>query len=209
MKRRVSIVLSYLCASAFICGSIQFVGCQREQTSEVVLYTSVDEPIARPIVDAFQKQSGIKVRLVTDTEASKSVGLAERLRAERSNPQCDVWWSNEIFLTFNLADEGLLAEFPTADDEIPPQFRDSQHRFACNGLRARMIVTADGHELLTRLEQLTDPLLKGKIAIARPTAGTTGGHVAALYSLWGDAKADEFFRKLHANECKLLGGNSV
>jgi len=203
-------LFSYLCSSVFICGSFFLFGCETKDQQEVVLYTSVDEPIARPIVDAFQKQTGIKIRLVSDTEASKSVGLAERLRAEKSNPRCDVWWSNEIFLTINLANEGLLAKYESpGDSEIPRQFRDPEHRFTCNGLRARMIVTADGREPLTRIEQLIDPSLKGKIAIARPTAGTTGGQVAALYSLWGDAKADEFFTKLHANDCKLLGGNSV
>ena len=75
--------------------------------------------------------------------------------------------------------------------------------------RARMIATTEGRQPLTKIEQLLDPSLKGKIAIARPTAGTTGGQVAARYSLWGDAKVDEFCRKLHSNEAKLLGGNSV
>src|SRR5438874_1086383 len=70
--------------------------------SEVVLYTSVDEPVAAPIVREFEKRTGIHVILQTDTEATKSVGLAERLRAERDNPRADVWWGNEIFLTILL-----------------------------------------------------------------------------------------------------------
>ena len=45
--------------------------------------------------------------------------------------------------------------------------------------------------------------------MARPTAGTTGGHVAALFVLWGDERATAYFRKLHENQIKLLGGNSV
>jgi iron(III) transport system substrate-binding protein len=57
------------------------------------------------------------------------------------------------------------------------------------------------------LGALTDPAMNGRIAMARPTAGTTAGHVAALYVLWGNERADGFFRQLHENGIKLLGGN--
>ena len=45
--------------------------------------------------------------------------------------------------------------------------------------------------------------------MARPTAGTTGSQVAALYALWGEEKADAFFKSLHENEVALVGGNSI
>ena len=84
-------------------------GCDRSGSSkEVVLYTSVDEPVAKPILDEFTKQTGIKVILKTDSEASKTAGLVETLRAEKANPQADVFWDNEPFHTINLAEEGVL-----------------------------------------------------------------------------------------------------
>src|SRR5437868_4740886 len=87
-------------------------GCSRDDdANSVVIYTSVDQPVAEPILREFEKRTGIHVELRTDAEATKSVGLAERLRAERNNPQADVWWSNEIFLTINLADEGVLESY--------------------------------------------------------------------------------------------------
>src|SRR5262245_2923440 len=77
-------------------------GWGAEGKGRVVLYTSVDEPYARPIVREFERRTGIEVVLKTDTEASKSVGLAERVRAEKDNPQAEVWWSNEPFHTVAL-----------------------------------------------------------------------------------------------------------
>jgi iron(III) transport system substrate-binding protein len=181
------------------------------QSNELVLYTSVDQPYAQPIAQAFTRQTGIKIRLVTDTEASKSVGLAERLRAEKGHSQADVWWSNEPFHTINLAEEGLLAEYESPSSaDIKPMYRDPRHRWAGNGLRARVLAVSEKYPLPTDtigLAFLQISVLKGKIAMARPTAGTTGGHVAALYTVWGEAKADAFFKALHANEIKLLGGN--
>ncbi len=81
----------------------------------------VDEPIARPIIQEFEKQSGIQVVLVTDAEATKSVGLAERLRAEKGNPQADVFWGNEPFHTINLAEEGLLAPYESHSAKDVPE----------------------------------------------------------------------------------------
>src|SRR4051794_34987883 len=101
--------LFFLCLSLF---------AFRFSFAQLTLYTSVDEPVARPIVREFQKNTGIEVRLVTDAEATKSIGLAERVRAEKSNPQADVFWGNEPFHTINLAGEGLLqpCDTPSAKD---------------------------------------------------------------------------------------------
>ncbi|MGH7175898.1 MAG: extracellular solute-binding protein [Tepidisphaeraceae bacterium] len=192
-----------------LCGEFALCGCDKPTQKEVVLYTSIDQPVAAPIIREFEKQTGIHVTLVTDSEASKSVGLAERLRAERANPQADVWWSNEPFHTINLAEEGVLEAWGGSGWlGVPERFRDPNKRWACNGVRVRVIAVS-GPAQVGSLLDLTRPELKDRIAMARPTAGTTGGHVAALFVLWGDDAASEYFRKLRANNIKLLGGNSA
>jgi iron(III) transport system substrate-binding protein len=185
-------------------------GCRRSSSvKEVVLYTSIDEPVARPILDAFTQQTGIKVVLKTDTEASKTAGLVETLRAEKANPQADVFWNNEPFHTINLAEEGVLAayESPSAKDVLAP-YKDPQHRWAANGLRMRMIALAPGVAGVTAVEDLADPKFKGKVCIANPAFGTTSGHIAALFVKWGPVEAEKFLRDLKANDVRLLGGNS-
>lgn len=202
--------LVYLCSSVFICGSV--LSCDESlPKTEVVLYTSVDQPIAQKVVDAFSKKNGIKVRLVTDTEATKSVGLAERLRAERANPVCHVWWGNEVFHTIALADEGMFGSLDVKSfEEIGSQFKDANLRWAGNGLRVRvMAVAEDAGQIPGSIQDLLDPRFKGKVTLARPVAGTTAGHVSALYALWGQEKADAFFRKLRENGAVMVGGNSV
>ena len=215
MIRRAAVRVFVFCLYSALCLlPSALAGCaDREDAPTLTVYTSVDQPYARPILDDFQKQTGIRVVLQTDTEATKSVGLAERLRAEKANPQADVWWGNEVFHTINLAEEGLLQpyESPAAAD-IPELFKDPQHRWAGNGLRARVIAV---HSKIPSTQpfdfQHLDVLKQTRVtmAMARPTAGTTGGHVAALYVLWGDDVATQFFRSLRANDIKLLGGNAA
>src|SRR5690606_28301835 len=108
-------------------------------------YTSVDEPVATPILKDFERRTGIRVDVRTDTEATKSVGLVERLIAEKGNPKADVFWGNEVFLTMRLADEGVLQPYqsPAAAD-VPRLFKDADHKWAGNALRARVIVANNG-----------------------------------------------------------------
>jgi iron(III) transport system substrate-binding protein len=178
---------------------------------QVVLYTSVDEPYARPIVLEFTRRTGIAVVIRTDTEATKSVGLAARLEAERDDPRADVWWGNEVFHTIRLAEAGVLAPYasPAAAD-VPAKFKDPDGHWAGAGLRARVLAISEQSFGITAggsLQQLLEPGYRGRVAIARPNAGTTGGHVAALYVLWGRERTVDFLKRLKANDVKLLGGN--
>lgn len=207
-------------------------GCSKESTDKakpgggtatgtVTLYTSVDQPVAEPIVKAFEKRTGLAVRLITDAEATKSAGLAARLLAEKANPQADVYWGNEVFHTINLAANGALAAYESPEAKtIPAKYKDAANRWAGTCLRARVIVSAivpkvgsgtrpTAPRWAAHVDALTDPALKGRVGLARPTAGTTGGHVSAMYAAWGRDRADAFFRGLHANEAKVVGGNSV
>ena len=210
----------FICAPSvalFLSTFLLVAGCDRGKTAavEVVLYTSVDEPVARPIVAEFTKRTGIPVVLQTDTEANKSAGLVARLEAEKANPRADVWWGNEVFRTINLADAGVLAAYqsPAAAD-VPALFKDPSHLWAGSGQRARVIaVHSDPAARAVNplpsgsIEDLARAQLKGRVALADPRAGTTSGHVAALYVLWGEAKWERFFRALRANDVKVLGGN--
>ncbi|MEW6736179.1 MAG: extracellular solute-binding protein, partial [Acidobacteriota bacterium] len=169
---------------------------------------------SEPILRAYEQRTGVKVNAVYDTEETKSTGLANKLLAEKNNPQADVFWSNEPVRTLVLKKRALLAPYksPNADD-IPVTFKDPEGYWT--GFSSRMRVIAYNTKLVKPEEapksvlDLTDPRWKGQIAIADPRFGSTSFHVAALYAELGDERADEFFRKLKANDVKIVPGNSV
>src|SRR5580700_4973525 len=86
---------------AALMGLLVMAGCGGK-SPEVVIYTSQDEVYAEPIFKDFEKETGIPVRAVYDSESVKTVGLVNRLIAESANPQCDVFWNNEEFRTRQL-----------------------------------------------------------------------------------------------------------
>jgi iron(III) transport system substrate-binding protein len=195
---------------------IALAGCGRKsvEKQEVVVYCSVDQEVAEPILAEFTRQTGISVAARYDTEASKTVGLVQKLRAEAGRPAADVFWSGEVFYTIQLANEGMLAPYAgESTKDWPAQFRDASNRWYGFGLRGRAIGYHTGR--LTReqapksLEDLLDAKWKGKIVMARPSRGTTGGDVASWFVEYGPEKATEILRGLKANEIRFVEGNSV
>lgn len=179
----------------------------------VVIFCSIDREFAEPILTEFEKDTGIRVHRQYDTEAGKTTGLVNRLLAERDTPRADVWWSSEIFGTLQLASQGVLAPYsPTTADEIPTRYRDKGNLWTADGLRGRVIAydpkRVKPDELPRRWADLTDPRFKGRVAMADPRFGTTRGHMAVLYSLWGKDALTKWYEGLRANAYRRADGNS-
>jgi iron(III) transport system substrate-binding protein len=183
-------------------------------TREVTVYVSTDRPFAEPVLMAYEKKAGVRVSAVYDTEETKSTGLANRLIAEKARPQADVFWSNEPVRTLVLKRNGVLAPYVSIIGEsIPATFKDPEGFWT--GFSARMRVIAFNTNLVSSADapksvfDLADAKWKDQVAIADPRFGTTSFHVAAIYTVVGEEKADGFFRKLKANGVKIVDGNSV
>ncbi len=183
-------------------------------TNEVTIYVSTDRVFSEPILKAYEQKTGVKVKVVYDTEETKSTGLANKLLAEKNNPQADVFWSNEPVRTLVLKSRGVLAPYQSANAAgIPATFKDAEGFWTGFSARIRVIVyntkLVKPEDVPKSIYDLTDPKWKGQIAIADPRFGSTSFHVAALYAELGDEKADDFFRKLKANGVKIVSSNSV
>src|SRR5664279_3964160 len=83
-------------------------GCGGHRGPTVILYCAQDQVFAEPLLAEFTRQTGIRARAVFDSEAVKTVGLANRLLAEKDHPQCDVFWGNEELRARQLAAQGVF-----------------------------------------------------------------------------------------------------
>jgi iron(III) transport system substrate-binding protein len=186
----------------------------RSSRPHVVLYCSVDQEIAESVVAAFEKQSGIKVLARYDTEASKTVGLVQRIRAEAGSPTADVFWSGEVFHTIRLAREGLLTPYHSpATEDWPSGLADPNGFWYGFALRARVIAyntsKVSAQEAPKSLEEALDVKWKGRLAMASPAFGTTGGDVASWFAHYGSQRAKEILQRLKDNEVRAVSGNST
>ena len=177
-------------------------GCNRREPASVVLATSTDAPLLPPILQAFTRETGIEVRAITDTEATKTTGLVDRLLSEADTPRTDVWWSNEASSTVMLAARGMFEPLD-ADGTLWREF----------ALRARVIAhrtnAFSDAPPPARLSDLLAPGLRGRVGIARPQFGTTRSHIAALVAAHGPERTRTFLQALKDNGVRLYHGNSA
>ena len=166
--------------------------------NEVIAYCAQDQEYAEPIFRQFTRQTGIKVRAVYDSEAVKTVGMANRLLAERSHPQCDVFWANEELRTRQLAAQSVFRE---------------TNGWATFGYRSRRIVINTNRLALASaprsLLDLTNEAWRGKVALAYPQFGTTATHFHALRQYWGNERWQAWCQALAGNNPLLVDGNSM
>ena len=187
-----------------------FIGCQNKTASHsVTVYVSEDQVFSEPLLKDFEKQTGIKVNAIYDTEESKSTGVMNRLIAEKNNPQADVYWANEPIRAEVLRQKGILAPYQSPNAEgIPKQF--IQKAFYWTGFSARVRLMVVQEELTPKPSSLLDyanPQFKAKGVIANPLFGTTTAHMAALFTLWGEEKTKAFLTQLKANQTAISTSN--
>mgnify|MGYP001233917779 FL=1 len=173
------------------------VGCGSKRDS-LTIYTSQDQVYAEPILRDFEKQSGIKIRAIYDSEAVKTVGLVNRLIFEKNNPQCDLFWNNEELRTRQLATKGVL---------------NTSMRIEAFGTRTRQWVWNTNQISMASIPKdlftLTNAHWRSKVAIALPLFGSTSTHFQILRQKWGKERWKQWCRGLIANDVITVDGNSV
>ena len=179
---------------------------------QVVVYTSVDAEFALPLFERFTKETGMQVIPNTDSEASKTTGMAGRLLQLKDNPDGDVFWNSELSFTQVLADKGALEPYlsPQAKD-IPSDYKDTQNQWTGFGCRARVLLyntqRVRRDEVPKNLEDLAAPRWKDRFALAKPLFGTTRSHLVSLVITLGEKKAFALFRAWRDNGVVLAESN--
>lgn len=177
--------------------------------STVVVYVSEDQVFSEPILKDFERDTGIRVKAVYDTEETKGTGVMNRLIAEKNNPQADVYWANEPIRAEVLKQKEISAAYRSPNSEgIPTAFKDSENYWTGFSARARVFIV--NRKAVIKPESLNayvDPKLAGKGIIANPLFGTTSTHVAALFTVWGDDRTKQFLDALKNNGTKIATSN--
>ena len=214
MEWRYLTVLAFLLAGASL-AVLLLPGFFSGGGREVVVYTSVDQVYAEPVLLSFQEKSGIRVRAVYDVEAAKTTGLVNRIIAEKGRAGADVFWNGEVAQTLLLQERGLLDPYrsPSADG-IPAQFRDPEGHWTGFGGRARVILVntrglAAGQEPDSILDLADLDIPSERIGIAYPLFGTTATQAAALYASLGPGEARAIYQALADRHVRVVDGNSV
>ena len=205
MAKWFALALAALAVLAFV--SWRFLSGPESPT--VVVYVSHDQVFSEPILKDFERDTGVKVRAIYDTEETKSTGAMNRLIAEKNNPQADVYWANEPVRAEVLRQQGISAPYFSSNAHgIPSNFRDPDGYWTGFAARARVLIV--NKNIGTKPDSVlayADSEWRGKTVLAHPLFGTTTTQIAALFVLWGDERAQAFMNTLKDNGIKLSPSN--
>ena len=136
--------------------------------------------------------------------------VLERIRAERANPQADVWFGAPAEIFSRAAREGLLAPYtPTWAEAVPPEARGRGDQWYGTYLTPEVI--AYNTEAVSREEapkdwdEVVEPRWRGKVLIRDPIASGTmraifGAQIARSVARTGSPESGfEWLRRLDAN----------
>lgn len=165
--------------------------------ADVNLYTTREPGLIKPLLDAFEKKTEIKVNTVFLKD-----GLAERVAAEGANSPADVLMTVDFGNLVDLKDKGLTQTIasPVLDAAIPPQLRDADGQWVSLSVRARVLYADKDVDLKSfTYEELADPKWKGKICIRSGQHPYNTALIADYIAHHGAEKAETWLKGVKAN----------
>jgi iron(III) transport system substrate-binding protein len=172
---------------------------------EVNVYTYREQKLIQPLLDAFTKDTGIKVNVV-----SASSGLEQRIKTEGANSPADVLLTVDIGRLEDAVQAGITQPIKSAvvDKTVPAQYRDPEGHWVGVSMRARVVYASKDRVKQDAItyEELADPKWKGKICIRSGQHIYNNALIGAVIAKQGEAKAEEWLKGLKANLAQKPSG---
>jgi iron(III) transport system substrate-binding protein len=172
---------------------------------EVNVYTYRETKLIQPLFDAFTKDTGIKVNVV-----SAANGLEQRIRTEGANSPADVLLTVDISRLEEAVRAGITQPIKSEalDKVVPPRLRDPEGHWYAVSMRARVVYASKERVKQTALnyEDFASPAWKGKICIRSGQHYYNTALFAAYIVKHGEAQAEQWLTGLKDNLAQRPSG---
>ncbi|SIR06818.1 extracellular solute-binding protein [Bosea sp. TND4EK4] len=170
----------------------------------VNLYTTREPALLNPVLEAFTKDTGVKVNAVFLKD-----GLQERIRAEGANSPADLMLLVDVGEIDAAVQAGITQPLKseTIAKVVPAQLRPDD-AWVTLTKRARIVVASKervAQDTIT-YEELADPKWKGKFCIRAGQHPYNNAFFAAMIAHDGEAKTETYLKALRANAARKPGG---
>ena len=174
--------------------------------AELVVYSARKEKFVRPLLDKFQQESKVKVKLLSAISVM-------RILAEQKRPLANVFISNDVGQLELLRLRGALqAAKVNPKMGIASKYRAQDNSWVGLSARSRILMynpqRIKKEEMPQTLWDLTHPRYKDAFAITQGGNGSMIAHVAALSSKWGEEKTLQWIKKVTANSGAITKGHT-
>jgi iron(III) transport system substrate-binding protein len=179
-------------------------GAARAQ-GEVNVYTYRETKLIQPLFEAFTKDTGIRVNVV-----SASSGLEQRIKTEGANSPADVLLTVDIGRLEEAVQAGITQPIKSEilDKVVAPQYRDPEGHWYGVSMRARVIYASKDRVKQDAItyEELADPKWKGKICVRSGQHIYNNALFAAYIGHHGAADSEKWLAGVKANLAQKPSG---
>jgi len=171
---------------------------------EVTLYTTREQGLIQPLLNAFSTETGIKVNTVFLKD-----GLLERVKAEGERSPADVLMAVDIGNLVDLAEGGVTqpVRSQVLEAAIPANLRAPDGQWFALSMRERILYLDKASPITSfRYEDLADPKYKGKVCIRAGQHPYNTALVAAKLAHDGAEATEAWLRGVKANLARKAAG---
>ena len=170
---------------------------------EVNIYTYREAKLVAPLFEAFTKDTGIKVNVI-----SASSGLEQRIKTEGANSPADVLLTVDISRLEDATQNGITAPLNSkaVEQVVPAAYRDPEGHWAAVAMRARIVYASKDRVKQSALTYVLVNALLVAICIRSGQHMYNNALFAAMIVKHGEAKAEEWLKGLKANLAQKPSG---
>lgn len=190
---------SIVCILILLLGTLY--GCEPEkEPSHLHIYAGLYEDHAIKAIEAFEKETGIKVKY-TRLSAGE---ILKRLQDEKDQPRASIWFGGPVDTFIQAKQEGLLTPYVSPNRQyIDTLFMDDEGYWT--GIYAgpiaivsnRLWLQQNGLTVPQSWEELLQPKYKWMIAMPNPSTSGTGYTIlATLLQLYGEEQGFQYLQEL-------------
>ena len=183
-------ILGLLAGALVMAGGLW--GCSEPaEQNELVVYTSRNDHLIKPVFDAYTESTGVQIRYITDNAAA----LTARLQAEGERTPADLFITVDAGNLWNAANKDLLqpVESVVLNANVPTALTDPDKRWFGLTVRARTIVYSRDRvdpATLSSYEDLADPKWKGRLCLRTSKKVYNQSLVATMIERLGSEQAE-------------------
>ncbi len=203
-----------LAAIAVVLGAALVAGCGSGGSApkDVVLVTHDSFAISKPVKAAFERQTGLTLKILQGGDAG---AVLNRALLTKGDPQGDVLFGIDNNLLSRGLSEGLFERYEAAGlDQVPAAYRlDPEHRVTpvdhgdvCLNVD-RGWFAKHGIAAPHSLADLVQPRYRGLLVVESPATSTPGlAFLLATVARYGEQGWQGYWRRLRANRVLVVDG---
>lgn len=162
---------------------------------ELVVYSARNEQLIRPLFDAYEAETGVNIKFITD----KAGPLLQRLKAEGASTPADLLITVDAGNLWRASREGVLQSVNSRvlKRNIPSHLRDPHNHWFGLSVRARTIVYSTKRvrpKALSTYEDLATAKWKGRLCLRTSKKVYNQSMVAMMIARLGEITTEKIVR---------------